>query len=230
MIDYVRKSNAHIFVDTLGERITIVGDDHHHLSRVMRLSKGDLITAACNNEIRQYVIEEISREKISASASRNKIYIEEESITLVVSLFKLDRLESGIAKAVESGATKIVIGPSERSSITLDSTKKDKVARRINSIVLNASMQSRRAQLPQIEIVESIIDFLREVKGKIVVCDPSGTEQIPTSPLTVVIGPEGGFSQSEIEEFAKLGQAWNISPYILRAETAMAVVPALINA
>lgn len=229
MIEFVRKSKAHLFVRSLDDRIEITGDDFHHLSRVLRLANKDLISCASDGLVRQYLIENISREQISAIAITMAQTLNEESITLLVSIFKLDRLELGIAKAVELGVSKIVVGHSERSSISLDAKKREKFLRRTESIIRNSAMQSRRSLIPKIEFTQNIIEYAKKLEGPVVFCEPSGGTKSPVNPSSVLIGPEGGFSEGELLELHSFAQSWNISPYILRAETALMTVPALLN-
>lgn len=227
MRDFQRNSKAHIFLSDLDDDVTVIGDDHHHLARVMRLSISDHISAACDGKVREYEIIGISRDDMTARAVGEIEEVDELEIHIVVSLFKLDRLEMGIAKAIESGASSITIGSTERSPLSLDASKKEKFLRRANAIALSAAMQSRRVNIVPITFVDSVIDHVRQCETDVVVCEPGGTSTAPQVPITIVIGPEGGFSESEINELITLGKLWSLSPYILRADTAMALASGL---
>ena len=229
MIEFLRSSKAHLFVGELIETVFISGENHHHLARVKRLAARDRVTCAENGFVREYKIVEITRDSIHLVASGEKIEIDEPEINIVVSLFKLDRLEWGISKAVEAGATSITVAISDRSSLKIENSKLDKIARRCEAISLSAVMQSRRAQLVPISFVGNLLEYCMKLESTLVICEPDGSSDIPSTPATIVIGPEGGFSPEELSAFENISRSWSISPYILRAETAMAVVPALLN-
>ncbi|HMS25337.1 MAG TPA: RsmE family RNA methyltransferase [Acidimicrobiia bacterium] len=217
-------------MDKLKDELVIAGDDHHHLTRVMRLSADDLITAAHEGNVREYKVSRITREVLEAVATRSADAVHEPQIDLAVSLFALNRLETGIAKAVEAGATSLTFGATSRSSITLDAEKHEKFLRRAEAIVHSAVIQSRRASKVAISIVDDLTDYCFELSTPLVVCDPDGVTSPPSAPVTILIGPEGGFDGEERELLAPTSSTWCISPYILRSETAMSIAPALISA
>ncbi len=227
---YLRNSRAHIFPPELLDKFSIAGDDYHHLIRVMRLGVHDHISAACDGFIREYEITIVSRDELRVHAIGEQEKVEEPEIHIVVSLFKLDRLEMGIAKAIEAGATSITIGSTSRSSVSIDARKKEKVLRRAQAIALSAAMQSRRARIVPLTLVGNIVDHVRQCNGDVFICAPEGESATPSAPVTLVIGPEGGFADDEIEQLSHVGKLWRISPYILRADTAMALAPGLIAA
>ena len=144
MIDFVRSSKAHIFLDDLLDSIVVGGDLHHHLSRVLRVKKGDSISAASRGKVREYKVNQIDKSQIQLQATSEKMELQENECVLAVSLIKLDRLEWGIAKAVELGATKIIIGATSRSSVKLNGKTQNKIESRLAAIVLNSAMQPRR--------------------------------------------------------------------------------------
>ncbi len=230
MLEYLRTSRAHLLVEELIDELVIAGDDHHHLTRVMRLSVDDLITAAHEGNVREYKVSRITREVLEAVATRSADAVHEPQIDLAVSLFALNRLETGIAKAVEVGATSLTFGSTSRSSISLDTDKREKFLRRAEAIVHSAVMQSRRAQNISVTIVDNLSVYCTGLTTSLVLCDPDGESAVPSTPVTVLIGPEGGFDSEERELLAASSTTWCIAPYILRSETAMVVAPALIAA
>lgn len=196
----------------------------------MRLGIKDRITAACEGFVREYEVISITRDDLVAQSCRDAEKVIEPEIHIVVSLFKLDRLEIGVAKSIEAGATSIMIGITSRSSLSLDEQKKEKALRRLEAISRSASMQSRRAQLISVTFVDDFFDGLARVENSLVICEPEGEMLSIDAPVTLVIGPEGGFSDEELQRLRQLGTMWKISPYILRADTAMALAPGLVAA
>lgn len=146
-------------------------------------------------------------------------------VTLYLSLIKKDNFELVLEKATELGVAHIVPVQADRSE------KKGVNYVRAEKILREASEQSGRATVPTV----SEIIFVEKIPSDVVVFDPRGkisareyfTTNTPT-PISLFIGPEGGFTDVEIDSF----HARNISiistgAQILRAETAAIVALAL---
>jgi len=230
MIDFLRNSVSHIFLNELLDSVIIDGPQLHHLSNVLRIKNNDVISAACNGKVRPYIVSDIDKKNIQLEATSEGVEVKEKEIHIAVSLFKMDRLEWGISKAIETGASSITIGNTSRSSFAVDRKKIERVQARLNSIALSACSQSRRSNLVKVDIVDSLLEHAKGCEN-VFVCEPGESNmntQIAT-PVTFVIGPEGGFSEKELDLFRDFAQTIEISPYILRAETAMAIAPTFIN-
>lgn len=222
MIEFLRKSKAHVFVSSLESELVISAEDHHHLSRVLRLKVGDQISAASNGSVSSYLISKVTRTETHIERVSEPLFSDEVEVNLVVPVFKLDRLEWGIAKSVEAGATKITIGTSEHCSQKIDGSKLSKVQTRFQSIIKNSAMQSRRSHLTQIEFTNDVFEHLDEKRLNFTICDPDGSGDVPLTPATILIGPEGGFSNSELLRAKEMNAGlWKLSSNILRAESAM---------
>src|SRR3989304_9382277 len=146
-------------------------------------------------------------------------------VTLYVALIKKDNFEFVLEKATELGVSHIVPVKANRSE------KKDVNYERAQKILREASEQSGRATVPTInEII-----FVEKIPNDVIVFDPRGEisareffAKNTTTPISVCIGPEGGFTDTEIDLF----HAHNITvvttgAQILRAETAAIVALAL---
>ncbi len=225
MIEQIRNSKAHIFVKELSDIITITGKDYIHLAKSLRLKTGEHISVANYPTVNIYKITHIDSDLIEAHLTSVFENVMEPQIELFVSLFKIDRLEMGIAKATETGATKIYIGSTARSSIKIGKDKIEKLSFRFSEIAKNAAMQSRRAQVPQVIFTNGLIgDFLKSNLERFV-CDPSGTANQLGVPCSILIGPEGGLSEEEFGQLEANSRFLKLSDHILRAETAMAIAP-----
>lgn len=229
MIEMLRNSTSHIFVEELDDVLSISGDDFHHLTHVLRVNVGDSISAASRGNVRGYKVKEISTTQLQLVFDTEISFIEEPQIEVAVSLFKMDRLEWGISKAIETGATSITIGPSNRSSISIDKKKKEKVLVRLCALAKSASSQSRRSLLVEIKFTDSLLDFVENLSIPVVLCEPDGDRNRVDAPLCLVVGPEGGFDENELARFDGFAKRICLSPHILRAETALGLAPALVN-
>lgn len=227
MIDYLQKSKTHLFVDELKNELEIQGDDAHHISRVLRLKVGDKITAASQGKIREYEIDNASKDVIYLKAVRESAELSEAQIILVLSLFKIDRLEIAVAKAIEAGASEIIITKTQYSNVSFDDKKQEKIMARLNAIIRGASSQSRRSHLARISYESDLKKVITKYPD-LVICDPEGSGQTPKTPAVLLIGPEGGLGENDYELLGEK-QNWKISENIFRVETAAIVAVALVS-
>ena len=177
-----------------------------------------------------YIIETIdNREAWVRLLEERGGVVPKNKITLFISLIKKDNLELVIEKATELGVSKIVPVLSERSE------KKGFNLERAKRIVIEASEQCGRADVPEITSIKQLVDSIEEAEGEIIVFDPSGesfelkakslegqqTSSSKLKTLSLFVGPEGGWSPKELELFKNgKAQILSVGPLILRAETA----------
>lgn len=172
------------------------------------------------------VIEKLSnREAEVRLVSERKGIVPDKKITLFQSLIKKDKMEWVIEKATELGVSKIVPIVSERSE------KKGFNIERAKKIAIEASEQCGRADMPVLESSKQLVDSIKDCEGQIIIFDPSGSVFVPSNlttnyslPTTIFIGPEGGWTDKEIERFKDLKiEIFSLGKLILRAETAAIV-------
>lgn len=142
-------------------------------------------------------------------------------VTLYLALIKKDNFEFALEKATELGVSRIVPVQADRSE------KKGVNYERAEKILREASEQSGRATVPTISEIISV----EELPKEIVVFDPRGKlssreyfAKHTTSPISLFIGPEGGFTDAEMESFRTRNiPVVTTGAQILRAETAVIV-------
>lgn len=226
-------------------KITISGDDAHHLSRVLRIREDDEITV-CDKQGTDYLcsIKTITPTEVEAWILRSETSASEPpvSITLYQGIPKGDKLETVIQKCVELGAVKIVPVAMKRCVALIKDKDKTKKQERMQRIAFEAAKQCGRAIIPS---VSCAISFDQALKEAVSTCDlrllPYEGEKensIKTvlknntnaKNICIFIGPEGGFDSSEISK--ALDSGFNIvtlGPRILRTETApLAAVSAVL--
>jgi 16S rRNA (uracil1498-N3)-methyltransferase len=151
------------------------------------------------------------------------------NLTLCPSLIKKDKLEWVIEKCTELGVGKfepVISSRSEKKALSLT---------RLENIAKEAAEQSGRAVVPIIARPISLKEKLNDGQSEFIMFDPSGTEDISVvksiikdKPIEVFIGPEGGWTQEEIELFKnKRARIISLGHMTLRAETAAIVGIAL---
>lgn len=221
-------------------QVIIRGSDAHHLSHVLRMAKGDIVTL-CDMGRREHECKitdfrdgEVELEIISTTESSNEPTVK---VTLYQGLPKGDKLEQIIQKGVELGVYKIVPVEAERSVVKVKDGYDKKLAR-YNAIALAAAKQCGRAYVPTVEAPVRFKDTVEALKSHSLsfICY-EGTDVVPlrtlaerafcegASDVGFYIGPEGGLSNGEIllakeNDIALCG----LGKRILRTETASGCV------
>jgi 16S rRNA (uracil1498-N3)-methyltransferase len=218
---------------------TIVGAQAEHLARVLRAQPGTEADVVAGGRVfhAQVAAVTLSGEK---SEVRFNLAAELQAdpalpITLVMAVYKFDRMEWAIEKATEIGVAAIAPVIARRTEKHLAHAA-DKRAERWRRIANEASQQSRRADVPIIHSPVSLADRVRmSSPGTLIVLaeqERSTTfrqaideaiaatgDQMPN--LEIAIGPEGGWASDEAALFDANGwRAVSLGPRILRAETA----------
>lgn len=203
-----------VFVEDL-ERPELDPDDRHHLERALRVRPGSPLTV-CDGTGRWLeatfgaVVEPVG-----------EIVAEERQaprLTIGFSPVKGDRSDLVVQKLTELGIDAIVPLLTERSVVRWDKSRTAKNLDRHRRIAREAAMQSRNPWLPSIQPLTELAAFLA-AEPAAVLADPSGSPFQVTphvSPLSVAIGPEGGFSPEELAQRSCVG----LPGRILRTETA----------
>lgn len=146
-------------------------------------------------------------------------------VKLGISLIKLERFEWLIEKAVELGATEIIPFVSQHTISEIAKFKFNKKIERFNEIMFNAAQQSYRninIKLSQLRTFEDILN--EEAEIKIIAHEKNNNEFINqkiNKDVLFLVGPEGGFSEEEINKATQKGfSTVSLGKRILRAETA----------
>ncbi len=225
------------FVETekiADNKIIIEGDDARHISVVLRGKVGDEIEV-CDSQSREYVctIKEMEKDKIILKIEKARLSDSEAKtkITLFQGLPKSDKMEMIIQKCVELGVFKIVPVSTERAVVKLNKKDGVKKTQRWQKISEAAAKQSGRGIIP--EVLEPVsfkegISLAKKLDGAIIPYEneeKTGLREFVTSfkggEIGVFIGPEGGFSQGEIQLAKENGiLPISLGKRILRTETA----------
>ncbi len=220
--------------DIDGSRITLNEEESRHCIKVMRLSIGDQVMVFDGNG-RQYQCT-ISETGKTVHLSVNEIVKEESApqltLTLAVSPTKSsDRMEWMLEKMVEIGLARIVFIKTEKGERSRLNEK------RLMKKAVSALKQSGNLWLPEIQTEVKFKDFLQSDNSDtkfVAHCFNQEKTQLSgnlnTSSISVLIGPEGDFSQSEVHMASEAGYtqlSLGIPRY--RTETAAVVACTLIN-
>ena len=216
--------------------VKIDGEDVRHIRSVLRMRPGKQILVACGDEW-EYTcqIEHLSEEEVTARVLDAQKPGKElpSRITLFQCLPKSDKMETVIQKAVELGAYAVAPVVSKRCVVKLDARRAANKAVRWNTVAASAAKQSKRMIVPEVKPLCSFQDALREAQDMDVRLIPyenaegmAGTRKVfssirPGDSVAVLIGPEGGFDETEVEEAQEAGfLPVTLGKRILRTETA----------
>ena len=213
---------------------TLSGEQAHHLSRVMRAKIGDRIVLFDGRGIEHdATIVEISKNSTELQIVDTRSCIDPNfpEITVAVALPKGDRQRFLIEKLVELGANRLIPLKTQRSVAEAS----EKAVIRIRKQVVEATKQCRRSWLMDVteeSTIPELIANYENFQGNKILADPYHNDEPSdqTGGILVAVGPEGGFTEAEIETFStnEFKKAC-FSPNVLRIETAAAAAVAIIR-
>lgn len=209
------------------------------MARVLRLARGDeaYVFDGLGNEYRCRV-ESVARDaaQLEIIGQMGDAVESPLSVTLAQALTKGEKFDLIVQKATELGASRIVPLVTDRADLKLSTESAQRRLRRWRRISLEALKQCGRRRLVEINEPVQLKEFLEEAAGRAIVLSPSGRENIRSAlaglgrELTLVVGPEGGWSQREQSLFEEHGlRLVGLGPRTLRAETAAIVALALVG-
>lgn len=218
-----------------GDSATVTGPEVHHIKRVLRLGPGDTIILldGCGN-LWESCIESFIGDTINCRVLRQGLAGGEPPlrVVLVQGLAKGDRMDTVIQKGTELGASAFWPVFCKRSVVRLDAAKKASRLERWQRIAAGAAKQCRRALVPEVAEPVAWSSALKLIRpGALVLVlweneigytlkDALQSRHMPNE-VYLLIGPEGGLEQQEVEEACRLGGIpITLGPRILRTETA----------
>ena len=210
-----------------GDRIAIRGDELHHAARVVRVHAGEEVELFDGKGIAAHgVITAVEHDQLVVNvltiidARETRL-----SITLAMSIIALDRFELVLQKATELGVRSILPIVTERVEIRPERYRGKQ--ERWERIIFEAVKQSGRARTPQLESPLPFPEAIARPGTKIVFdadIEPSPALDAPLEVQTLFIGPEGGWSEHELELARTAGAHFRrLGARRLRAETAAIV-------
>jgi 16S rRNA (uracil1498-N3)-methyltransferase len=212
----------HVFVADVAAPV-LDEEDRHHLERVLRVRVGEEVTVADGRggwRVCSYLAGG-QLEPVAAVEERGR---SSPPITVAFAVTKGDRPEVVVQKLTELGVDRIVPFRAARSVARWDGERAARHVARLRKVAREAAMQSRRAYVPD---VEDVVDFasVAALPGA-TLADAGGAAPSLALPV-VLIGPEGGWSDSE-RGFGL--PTVGLGSHVLRAETAAIAAATLLGA
>lgn len=223
----------------IGQQLQLPENASNHLLRVLRLASGDECLLF-NGDGHDYLarIEQTGKRdcQVLVLAAEK---VERESalaITLLQGIARGEKMDLILQKATELGAAAFMPVSSQRSEVKLDAARAEKRLAHWQGVVIAACEQSGRAVCPPVAAPATLATALQhptlpaarfylqpEARQSIATLD------IETTALAIAVGPEGGWSERDLQELHAAGfSGLRLGPRILRTETAgLAAISAL---
>ncbi|MCF6293400.1 MAG: 16S rRNA (uracil(1498)-N(3))-methyltransferase [Robiginitomaculum sp.] len=222
-----------------GQDIPLALEAAHYLTKVMRRRVGENVRLFNGKDGEwQSKIAQIERRQVVLGVENQllqQIYCPD--VELAFAPIKRSRQEFIVEKATELGVRNMQIINTEYTS------QKPVRLERLQTISIEAAEQTERMDLPSIVQAGDLKDWLLEfpTDRTLVFCDESGTDTVPILPalqnhksksISILIGPEGGFSKQERDLIAQTSGALVVSlgPRILRSDTAVVAALSMVQA
>ena len=203
----------------------------HYVSKVMRLKEKEVFSLFNRSGEWEVKISNITKSIVEFIVTKQLRHKENtKDLWLAFSPIKSNYFNFMIQKATELGVTKFLPIIFERTIVRKINKE------RLEKVIIEAAEQSNRITVPSIEDPQKLKSFLNNDMDLIFTdlntantkIDPT---KLTTKPTSVIIGPEGDFSEQEREEILKFNgvQSVKINENILRSETAVISALSIIN-
>lgn len=230
-------------IDTIDNKVEILGADVNHIKNVLRMKQGEEIAVSDGESAAEYRcrIDDFESDRVVCTLC----FVKEADTELCAKVYlfqglpKQDKMELVVQKAVELGAFEVIPVACHRSIVKLDAKKGASKVSRWCSIAEAAAKQAKRGIIPVVHDVLSFKAALEYAKDncdvillpyELASSDKDSMEETTKlimslrgkcNSIAVFIGPEGGFEGSEVEAAKLVGaNLITLGRRILRTETA----------
>ncbi|GAA1620722.1 16S rRNA (uracil(1498)-N(3))-methyltransferase [Leucobacter chromiireducens] len=228
-----------------GAEIEVTGDEAHHAVRVSRLRLGEQILLGNGaGALGRGTVTEVSKQRFVVTlAEAQSRTVGTPRLVLAQALAKGDRDERAVEQATEFGVDAIMPWEASRSvSRWADAEKRERGRAKWQRIAREAAKQSVRAIVPEVEAVASLADLVTRAQAEgtaVIALHPAGTAPLSAwaaehaaaaSELILVIGPEGGFADAELDTLRAAGaEVLVLGTTVLRTSSAGPAALALLH-
>lgn len=222
-----------------GTRVGLDRDTSHYLTNVLRFKNGDALRLFNDNDGEfEAAVEHGSRKQVQALVGDQVAVATPAAVAihLGLGLSRGDRMDYAIQKSTELGVSAITPIYSDYGEVRFrQQPRLENKLRHWRRIMISACEQSGRITLPAINPPVTFSDWLTQRKESLnLILDPEASEPLdgtvrPDS-ISVLIGPEGGFSAQELAEAEAGGLVGlKLGPRVLRTETAPVAALAILQ-
>lgn len=217
-----------------GNHAALTAAHADHLIRVLRAQVGQEFDIVADGTLRRGRISEIGEGRVEFELGAELSASAVLKLSLLLAIFKFDRMEWAIEKCTELGVSRIIPVIARRTDVHLASAA-TKRAERWRRIAQQASEQSRRSGVPEVGDPAKFKESIIGVAGlRIVLAESEEHVRLREildgeNDIVLAVGPEGGWTEDELRLFKQAG--WisaSLGPTILRAETAAIAATAIV--
>ncbi|AOE50865.1 16S rRNA (uracil(1498)-N(3))-methyltransferase [Kangiella sediminilitoris] len=224
----------------VGQVVTLGREPSNHLSRVLRLKVGnEVVLFNGNGSDFPSEIVEIERNSVSVHV-KDELTVNVESplhIHLYQGVSRGDKMDLTLQKGVELGIKEFTPLITERCGVKLDAKRWQKKLDHWQKVIESACEQCGRSTLPKLNEVISFNEAIPTLDSQSFFLHPEAAKPFNeisnldvTKPISLWVGPEGGFSDIEIEQVKRNGcQPVQLGPRVLRTETAALSAVSVMN-
>jgi 16S rRNA (uracil1498-N3)-methyltransferase len=219
-----------------GNQAALLGEHAAHLVRVLRVRIGEVFDIVAGASVRQGRVTKVTDQRVEFDLEDEVSSAQTPRVTLLLAIFKFDRMEWAIEKCTELGVARIIPVIATRTDVHLVSAASKRIER-WERIARQASEQSRRATAPEFQLPLKLKEAVKVPSPLRIVLSES-ERQIPLrealasrpsdGELLLAVGPEGGWTDAELALFSQA--VWisaSLGSTILRAETAAIAATAI---
>ena len=207
--------------EVVADRAVLLGDHADHLARVLRARVGQefdisvpiSFSISAGAKVRRGQVTLVQADRVEFELFEEIPSVSGAELTLLLAIYKFDRMEWAIEKCTELGVARIVPVISRRTDSHLAAASAKRMER-WQRVALQAAEQSRRAGPPEISEPVKLLEAVNLSVGLRIVLSESETQTLlrdlmppETAPggVALAIGPEGGWTEEEIKLFSKPG-------------------------
>ncbi|NBO08120.1 MAG: 16S rRNA (uracil(1498)-N(3))-methyltransferase [Actinobacteria bacterium] len=223
------------FADSVGQEVvTLEPSESRHAEKVVRIAVGEEIRVADRRGAWiEGSVDSLSPIKVRVMRRGEDVHT---GISVLQALTKGDAATDAVALLTEVGIEEIIPWGAHHSIARWDGEKVTKAREKWQVVAEESAKQSRRAFTPRIGELASpkeLPELFSRFNTVVVLHESAqvGIDDIDlprTGEVLIVVGPEGGISETEIATFAEDAQIVHLGPYVLRSKNAGAIAAALI--
>ncbi len=217
--------------------IDLNSKDLNHIKNVMRMSKGEEVFVVFDHK--RYICTLNEDMKSVTIKEEIKTKMKDREVIIYVPLLQDEKMSLIFQKSTELDVTKFIPVEFEHCKYKLDEEKKQKKIERWKKIIIEATEQSYRNDIPELENFICVKD-IKSVKGMNILCslDTGCVKNIGEvlnhkkmcDKITVVFGPEGGITKDEEDTIVKNGyERVSLGKNVFRTETVPLFIASIIK-
>jgi 16S rRNA (uracil1498-N3)-methyltransferase len=223
----------------VGASVELEAGASQHIARALRMTPGDPL-ALFNGRGDEYRAEllTVGKKQVVAAVNERRERQSESTLSLHlgIAISRGDRMDWVVQKATELGVSALTPLFTERTEVKLAGERAEKKLHHWRQIAISACEQCGRNRLPEISGLMDLGSWLdgTEAERKFVLhhrADARGPDEVVPESIALLVGPEGGLGEAEIEAAEEAGfESLALGPRVLRTETAPLAAIAILQA